>query len=264
MNSNYLWRSKWENQWRAVVGKGEFRHAAGEAPWGNLHDKWLKCHVHLSMFRKMHNQPCTIVLCFLFLFLCGFISTEFSAPPPPFFCVKRHVFVKVIYAILQFAVHTHTHTCIYKYIHNFFLCPSDKCPAVFPVWPASSTSSGSVSLCTFSLVMLSELEISHSIRLKRSIFADKAHAEGAPSPHCSICRLRLSPCLSTQDICIFPAISFTFSPSLCTPKLALSRSSSLNYLNYIVSFFPSPTASHSAPIQLSSTNAPSNSAFIKH
>lgn len=151
--------------------------------------------------------------------------------------------------------YTHTHTHMY---------PSDKCPAVFPVWPASSTSSGSVSLCTFSLVMLSELEISHSIRLKRSIFADKAHAEGAPSPHCSICRLRLSPCLSTQDICIFPAISFTFSPSLCTPKLALSRSSSLNYLNYIVSFFPSPTASHSAPIQLFSTNAPSNSAFIKH
>lgn len=68
------------------------------------------------------------------------------------------------------------------------LYPEAKCPAVFPGWLAPSLSSGSVSLCTFSLVILSEQEISHSIRLKRSRSADKARAEGAPSPRCSICR----------------------------------------------------------------------------
>lgn len=89
------------------------------------------------------------------------------------------------------------------------LYPGAKCPAVFPGWPAPSISSGSMSLCTFSLVMLSDQEISHSVRLKRSRSADKASAEGAPSPRRSICWLRLAPRLSTQDICISPNI---FSP----------------------------------------------------
>lgn len=66
-----------------------------------------------------------------------------------------------------------------------------KCPAVFSDRPASSVSLGSVSLCTFSLVMLSEQEISHSIRLRSSLFTDKACSEGASSPHCTICHLRL-------------------------------------------------------------------------
>lgn len=91
------------------------------------------------------------------------------------------------------------------------LYPEAKCPAVFPGWPAPSLSSGSVSLCTFSLVILSEQEISHSIRLKRSRSADKARAEGAPSPRCSICRPRLVPFLSTQDICISSHHFFPFS-----------------------------------------------------
>lgn len=67
---------------------------------------------------------------------------------------------------------------------------------------------------TFCLVFLSDQEISHSIRLKRSLPSDKAYAEGAPSPHCSICLLRLAPCLSTQDIFFSPAISLPHSISL--------------------------------------------------
>lgn len=90
----------------------------------------------------------------------------------------------------------------------FFIAPSlDVClyvclypgatrPAVFPGWPASSIFSGSVSLCTLGPVMLSEQKISHSIRLKRSHSADKACAEGALSPCCSICCRRLAPGLS--------------------------------------------------------------------
>lgn len=84
--------------------------------------------------------------------------------------------------------------------------PEAKCPAVFPGSLAPSISSGSMSLCTLSLVMLSEQEISHSIRLKRPRCADKARTEGAPSPCCSICRPRLAPRLSPQDICIFPTL----------------------------------------------------------
>lgn len=152
--------------------------------------------------------------------------------------------------------------CFYVSL-SLCLYPEAKCPAVFPGWPAPSISSGSVSLCTFSLVMLSEQKISHSIRLKRSRSSDKACAEGAPSLRCSICCLRLAPCLSTRDICIFPTL-FSLSLYLLAPslKLALSLSFSLNYQNYILIFFLSPTASHSALIQLSSTNALSNSAFI--
>lgn len=52
---------------------------------------------------------------------------------------------------------------------------------------------------------------------------------------------------------------YLFAPSL---KLAVSLGSSLNYQNYILIFLLSPTASHSALIQLSPTNALSNFAFI--
>lgn len=71
-----------------------------------------------------------------------------------------------------------------------------------------------MSRCTFCLVFLSDQEISHSIRLKRSLSPDKACAEGAPSPHCSICLLGLAPCLSTEDIFFSPAISLPHSISL--------------------------------------------------
>lgn len=109
---------------------------------------------------------------------------------------------------------------------------------MFPGWPALSISSGSVSLCTFSLVMLSEQEISHSIRLKRSRSADKARAEGAPSPRFSICRPRLPPCLSTRDICIFPTISFPFSLSLCTLPQTHHISWFLSELSELHTYFP--------------------------
>lgn len=153
-------------------------------------------------------------------------------------------------------------------VMSLCLYPEAKCPAVFPGQPAPSISSGSVSLCTFSLVMLSDQEISHSIRLKRSRSADKARAEGAPSPRSSICWLRLAPLLINSghlhlSLCFFlyPLSLYLLAPSL---KLVLSLSSSLNYQNYILVSFCSPTASHSALIRLSPTNAPSDSAFIQH
>lgn len=49
-------------------------------------------------------------------------------------------------------------------------------------------------------LLLSDQEISHSIRLRRSRSADKACAEGAPRPRCSMCLPRLAPRISTQDI----------------------------------------------------------------
>lgn len=33
MNSNYLWRSKWGNQWQTLLGKEEFRCSAGQSTW---------------------------------------------------------------------------------------------------------------------------------------------------------------------------------------------------------------------------------------
>ena len=114
---------------------------------------------------------------------------------------------------------------LYSFTASLSLClyPEAKCPAGVPGWPAPpSISSGSVSWCTFSLVMLSEQEISHSIRLKRSRSADKACAEGPPSPRCSICRLRLASCLSAQDICIlffFPFLSISSHPPSNSPYL---------------------------------------------
>lgn len=95
-------------------------------------------------------------------------------------------------------------------------------------------------------------------------------AEGAPSQRRSICWLRLAPRLSSQDIFFSPTSRSPPRPmhpfpsiSLCPPSNSPYLSSSLNYQNNILIFLPSLlTASHSALIQLSSTNAPSNSAFI--
>lgn len=170
-----------------------------------------------------------------------------------------HLFGIVIHSILVFSPFMY---CQSFYFCSLLLClyPQAKCPAVFPGWLVPSISPGSVSLCTFSLVMLSEQEISHSIRLKRSRCADKAHAEGAPSPCCSICRPRLASCLSTQDICIF---SPSFTPIL---SISLHLPSNSTYLlaplDNILIFFLFPTASHSDFIHLSPTKALSNSAFI--
>lgn len=94
-----------------------------------------------------------------------------------------------------------------------------------------------VSLCTFSLVRLSDQKISHSIRLKQSRCADKASAEGASSPCCSICCLRLAPCLSTGDICIFPTI-FPHSPvSVCTLPPTLPISGFLSEISELHTYF---------------------------
>lgn len=219
MNSNYLWRSKWENQWRAVVGKEEFRHAAGDSPWGNSSDKWLNVHVHLSIVKQKEGsaQPLSDATPYCSAIFSGFIACLL----PPY--IVNH-FIPTLYFYVFLSL------CLY---------PEAKCPAVFPGWPAPSISSGSVSLCIFSLVMLSEQEISHSIRLKRSRSADKACAEGAPSPRCSICRPRLPPCLSTRDICIFPTISFPFSLSLCSLPHTRHISWFLSELSELHTYFPS-------------------------
>ncbi len=223
MNSNYLWRSKWENQWRAAVGEGELSRAAGDSPWGNLRDKWLNIHVHLSNlltgWRFCTTTVWSLVLA-LFPFLIYLSSLLFYL-----FGIVIHIlwlFASFYVLSIILCLYSTTTLCLY---------PEAKCPAVFPGWPAPSISSGSVSLCTFSLVMLSDQQISHSIRLKRSRSADKACAEGAPSPRCSICWLRLAPRLSTQDICISPSVSFSLFLYLLAPsfKLVLSLSSSLNY-----------------------------------
>lgn len=62
---------------------------------------------------------------------------------------------------------------------------------------------------------------------------DKA---GAPSPCCSIRRLRLASCLSTQDICIFPPLPLQFSSR--SPLKLISLSSSLDHPNYTLISFP--------------------------
>lgn len=76
--------------------------------------------VSRSLIHVQENAQPAMYHCFMLFIhflVCVFISTEFSAPPL-FFFVKRYVFVKVIYTILQFAVHTHTH--VYINIYTFF------------------------------------------------------------------------------------------------------------------------------------------------
>lgn len=159
-------------------------------------------------------------------FICTLIGTTalFWNQVALFCCLSCNFYGIVVYSFLLhtimsiYSCTTSTFIPAHHYTVYLSLClyPGAKCPAVLPGWPVPSISPGSVSLCTFSLVMLSEQEISHSIRLKRSHSTDKARAEGAPSPRCSICRLRLAPRLSTQDICISLLISSPFSLSLCS------------------------------------------------
>lgn len=148
MNSNYLWRSKWENQWWALVGKEEFRRAAGDCPWGNLSDKWLDVHAHV------------------------YILYEGTA--------ANFHFNFYFYLLHQFLVavpHLYSLHCIAALFLS--LCPEAKCPVAFSGGSTFSITSCSVCLCTFSL------QISHSIRLKSHV-ADKSCAEGAPSPCSSV------------------------------------------------------------------------------
>ena len=75
-----------------------------------------------------------------------------------------------------------TQQCNFTCFHAYpsFACPWAKGPAAFPGRPAPSTSSGPLSLCTAFLVLLSEQEISHSIRLRRSRSADKGPCWRSP------------------------------------------------------------------------------------
>lgn len=159
--------------------------------------------------KVLHNclKPCSFVLLF-----CLFTFSDFSA-----ILCRCHLFGIGIHILFAPFIYCQSLLFLHSTSMSPCLYPEAKCPAVFPGWPAPSISSGSVSLCTFSLVMLSDREISHSIRLKRSRSPDKASAEGASSPRCSICWLRLAPCLSTHNICISLSFYFSFfSLSLCT------------------------------------------------
>lgn len=159
MKSNYLWRSKWENQWWALVGKEEFRRAAGDCPWGNLCDKWLDVHAHVSILYEGTG------FCAAAAFFQDFLTLHF------------HFLLAAL---------------------SLSLCPEAKCPVAFPGGSSFSIISFSVCLCTFSLFFgCQDWEISYSVRLKSSHIADKSCAEGAPSPRSSVRFLRLGLYLST-------------------------------------------------------------------
>lgn len=89
-------------------------------------------------------------------------------------------------------------------------------------------------LCPRRLSALFCCQTRRLVRVKRSHSTDKAWPEGAPSPHCSVCLLRLASYLSTQDV--------FFLPILPPPPLSLYTHPhtiflTFNYHNYIFIFF---------------------------
>lgn len=196
MNSNYLWRSKWENQWWALVGKEVFRHAAGDSPLGNL---WQMTGQSRSCIHTIRGESFLFCSCILPLLKFWFDLY-----------LLQHLLVAEL--------------CFYNPLYHCILPLSPghirgqnalQCSQVGQHFPSR------LALCVRVLSALfghQDREISHSVKLKRSYVADKAWAEGAPSPRSCIRLLRLGLHLSTGDI--------FFSPIIAAPTLSLCTLSS--------------------------------------
>lgn len=189
MNSNYLWRSKWEKQWWALAGKKEFSHAAGEPPWGNLCDKWLDIHAHVSTLQV--GTSCILPVFF------NFYSNFYF-----------YLLQKFLLAFTRF----------YSRLHHLLsllsLYPEAKCVAALPGWPAFSITSGSVCSCT----------LFHVCPVKTGRLVIQSDWRGVMlqiRPLLKEPLLHVAPCVCLDWVCPYHHRTFSFPSIIILPPISL-------------------------------------------